>query len=144
MRTSDHAVTLNLKGARAFRAPVCLTIQIKGFKLAAITEQLLGRMPELIARPPRTIRRTQYQITMRNALIAIDGEAVGATHFEVAAAIFGEARPREERMEEKRSAKEVARRARAKGRQLRDGGYRELIRGRVSARAAAVRHSQND
>lgn len=49
-----------------------------------------------MAMKPRWIKRTRSQVLVRDALIAFDGRAAGASHREVAEVIVGHKRVREE------------------------------------------------
>ena len=58
----------------------------------------------------------------------LDASSVGVNRHEIAADMCGRMQARQAWKSGKRWMKELVRRARKKGRQLRDGGYRELIR----------------
>ncbi len=128
LRTPEEAVTLSLTGARVFRGAVRLTFVVKGRRGARSCGDLLARYEDLINFAPGSKKRTQRRIVLRNAVIALDGDIAGVSHFETAAAIFGRERARQAWKSGSRSMKELVRRARKMGRQLRDGGYRKLIR----------------
>lgn len=128
LRTTDKCATLRLTGARAYRGPVRLTFIVAGRKRARALGALLAQFDDVVLGVDTDEKRTAKRIGLRNALIALDGDTAGATHFEIAAVIFGAARARQAWKGASRSMKELVRRARAKGRELRDGGYRELIR----------------
>ena len=128
LRTSDMCATLRLTGARAYRGPVRLTFVVAGRKRARALGALLSHFDDLVSGAPRKQMRTAKRIGLRNALVALDGDMAGASHFEIAAVMFGTARANQAWKSGSRSMKELVRRARAKGRELRDGGYRELIR----------------
>ena len=64
---------------------------------------------------------------MRDALIAVDASAAGASYRGIAVAIIGRQRTAAEWNNSSRSFKERMRRVLAKGRRLRDGGYLQLI-----------------
>lgn len=128
LRTQDRSATLKLTGARAYRGPVRLAFVIDGRKRARTHGTLIALYEDLIAGSPLADKRSLKLTVLRNALIALDGDMAGASHFEIAAAMFGRTNARQAWKSGSRSMKELVRRARAKGRELRDGGYRELIR----------------
>ena len=128
LRTADRSATLKLTGARAYRGPVCLAFIIEGRKRAPSHGGLVARYEDLIAGSPQDDRRSLKLTVLRNAVIALDGDTAGASHFEIAAVMFGRTDARQAWKGGSRWMKEIVRRARKKGRELRDGGYRELIR----------------
>lgn len=76
---------------------------------------------------PRWIRRTRDQELFRDAFVALDGRAAGASHREVAECIVGVKRVQQEWSGRGGSLKERVRRALAKGEELREGGYLKLV-----------------
>jgi len=68
-----------------------------------------------------------YQVLIRDALVAVDGREAGANHREVAEAIFGHKRVREEWSSRGGWLKERMRRALAVGQSLCGGGHWKLI-----------------
>lgn len=65
---------------------------------------------------------------LRHALIALDESMAGKTYRQIAIAIFGEKRVAEDWNGASQFLKDRTRRLVAKGRELRDGGYRDLLR----------------
>ena len=70
---------------------------------------------------------TRHSLALRNALIALDCHDDGLTYFQTAAFIYGEARAREAWDSPSRAMKDEMKRALARGRELRDGGYSTLL-----------------
>ena len=70
---------------------------------------------------------TRSSLAWRNALIAIDAHEAGLNYLETAAIIYGEQRATEAWQSPSRAMKDEMRRALARGRELRDGGYRDLL-----------------
>ena len=70
---------------------------------------------------------TRTSLAWRNALIAMDTHEAGLTYFETAAIIYGEDRATEAWQSSSRAMKDEMRRALARGRELRDGGYSHLL-----------------
>jgi hypothetical protein len=65
---------------------------------------------------------------LRDALIAIDGKCLGASYRDIAIVIYGMERVRAEWVGASRWMKDRVCRAYAKGEELRDGGYLDLLR----------------
>lgn len=126
-RKSDLAVTFRLMGARANIAPVCLTYRSKGNDDARKNGLVQTKLPLLFAQPTRWIIRTRDQLMLRDAVVALDGRQAGASYREIAIAMVGAARAKEAWSSASRALKERVRRARTKGEEMRDGGYRTLI-----------------
>ena len=126
-RKSDQAVTFRLVGARASIAPVCLTYRSVGNDVAHKNGPVQSELPLLFAEPARWIRRTRDRLLLRDAVIALDGRQAGASYREIAIAMVGAARAKEAWSSASRALKEPVRRARTKGEEMRDGGYRTLI-----------------
>ena len=127
IRKSDRAFTFRLVGARASISPVCLTYQSKGNHAAFKNGPLQTELPRLLAGPTRWITRTRERLLLRDALIALDGRQAGASYREIAVAMVGTARAMEAWSSASRALKDRVRRALAKGKELRDGGYLKLI-----------------
>ena len=127
IRTSDRAVTFRLVGARASIAPVCLTYQSKGNDAAIRNGRIQTELPRLLAGPTRWITRTRDRLLLRDALIALDGRQATASYRQIAIAMVGTARAKEAWSSASRALKDRVRRALAKGKELRDGGYLKLI-----------------
>ena len=127
VRKSDQAVTLRLVGARASIAPVCLTYRSEGNDVACKNGPVQAELPRLLAEPARWIIRTRGRLLLRDAMIALDGRRAGASYREIAIAMVGVSRAKEAWSSASRALKERVRRARTKGEEMRDGGYRTLI-----------------
>lgn len=70
---------------------------------------------------------TRHSLALRNALVALDCHDAGKSYFETAAFIYGEARAREAWDSPSRAMKDEMKRALARGRELREGGYSTLL-----------------
>ena len=64
---------------------------------------------------------------LRNALIALDGERAGASRRDIATVIYGAARVDDEWPDRDAPLRHRIKRDLARGRRLRDGGYRQLL-----------------
>lgn len=127
VRTSEQSVTICLIGHRASRAPVSLTFLVPARSAVAEAAALLASLPELMTMRPRWVKRTREQVLIRDAFVAFDGRAAGATHREVAEVIVGSKRVREEWSPRGGWLKERMRRALAKGQELCDGGHWRVV-----------------
>ncbi len=127
VRTTDRALTLRLRGARASDAPVRLTFLVTGLAQGRPAGALLAELPDLLIAEPRRLKRTRRQIFMRDALIALDGRHAGASYQETAAVIYGAKRTKVAWAGRSRAVKDRMCRALKMGNALCDGGYSELI-----------------
>jgi hypothetical protein len=75
------------------------------------------------------VHRSRDRLLFRDALIALDGRRVGASHRDTAEVICGIKRVREDWSSRGGWLKERMRRALARGEELRDGGYRRALEG---------------
>lgn len=71
---------------------------------------------------------TRETTAFRNALIALDCHAAGLTHFDTACVIYGQQAAEEAWSDTGRAMKDEMKRALTRGRELRDGGYRQLLK----------------
>jgi hypothetical protein len=72
---------------------------------------------------------SRNRLVLRNALVALDGRHLGASHRDIAEVILGRERVREAWSGRGGWLKERMRRAVAIGEELRDGGYRRALEG---------------
>ena len=70
---------------------------------------------------------TRHSLALRNALVALDCHDAQLSYFETEGFIYGEERAREAWHSPSRAMKDEMRRALARGRDLRDGGYATLL-----------------
>ena len=127
IRTTDRYICLRLQGDRALDSPVELTLQVQGLAQIRTAARNLAKLAGLNELPVRWPKRSRRQLLMRDALIALDASAAGASYRGIAVAIAGRRRTADEWNSSSRSLKERMRRVLAKGRRLRDGGYLQLI-----------------
>ena len=127
INTTDKALTLRLRGTTALRSPVCLTFQIAGMTALPGAGRALQSLPNLIAGRPRKPNRARRRLLLREALIALDGRAAGATYQDVAVVIAGAETARAAWKNADPLLKDRMRRALKAGMALRNGRYRILI-----------------
>lgn len=70
---------------------------------------------------------SRHSLALRNALVALDCHDAGKSYFDTATFIYGETRAREAWDSPSRAMKDEMKRALARGRELRDGGYASLL-----------------
>jgi hypothetical protein len=126
IRTSRRSLTIQLTGHRASRAPVCLVFQVPAQR-AKEEAVRLAWYPALTAIKPRWMKRTSGQLLVRDALVAVDGRQVGASHREVAEVIVGHKRVREEWSARGGWLKGRMQRALAVGQALCGGGHLRYV-----------------
>ncbi len=127
IRTSRRSLTVQVTGHRASRGPVHLKFVISAQSRVKETAAILASYPDLLTMRSRGVKETSEQMLTRDAFIAFDGRAAGASHREVAEAIHGQKRVREEWSGRGCSMKERMRRALAKGQALCHGGHWKLV-----------------
>jgi hypothetical protein len=127
IRTSRGSLTIKLTGHRACLGPVYLTFQVSARSKVKESAVRLASYPDLMAMKSRWTKRTRSQVLVRDALIAFDGRAAGASHREVAEVIVGHKRVREEWSARGGWLKGRMERALAVGQTLCGGGHRKYI-----------------
>jgi hypothetical protein len=131
MKSDGINVGLAAHGWQVLTRPVTVTFELDAFHdLGTQTEclKLLQRLSEVddstkIGRAPWS-----NDERLRQALIALDGSLAGKTYREIAIMIFGEERVTADWNGASRFMKDRTRRLVAKGLELMNGGYRELLR----------------
>ena len=123
------ALQLLIEGADLLGGPVSLTFITRGIaelgpaidKLSALRRILTGSSQ--IRHPPR--RWSTQSLRLRDALIALDGHAAGASYREIATVIFGKHRVANDWPDP--ALKDRVRRSLRRGQAYTNGGYRTLI-----------------
>lgn len=130
--TATHVV-LHISGPLVTTGPVHIRVLIEGMTALDHTISLLSALSHLVhgSRPSLVIDRPGRveAIKLRDALIAIDGEQMGATRREIATVIYGADRVAEEWNDPSGRLKAVIKRDVLRGRRLVAGGYRQLVAG---------------
>jgi hypothetical protein len=128
IRTSERSLTVRVTGHRANRGPIHLRFVIPAESRVKEAAAILASYPDLLTMRSRWVKKTsERQMLTRDAFIAFDDRAAGASHREVTEAIHGQKRVREEWSGRGCSMKERVRRALAKGQALCHGGHWKLI-----------------
>jgi hypothetical protein len=128
LRGNGATMQLLIEGADIAAGPVALAFAVRG--VGAIRDAcrdlaLLGRILAPAGRVRRIARWTPTTLKLRDALIALDGRAAGASHRDIAVVLHGNAYVAANWMA---GLKERVRRNLARGVALADGGYRALLR----------------
>lgn len=125
-----HGVILQIavEGVDVIQGPVILDfhahsqLRRSGHQLIMMDRFLSGTAPRS---PPKRIWTSQAR-KLRDAIIALDGRAAGASHREVAIVIYGQTKV--EREWAPAGLRDLVRRDLDRGLKLAMGGYRELLR----------------
>jgi len=127
IRTSERSLTVRIAGHHASRGPVHLKFVIPAESRVKEAAAILASYPDLLTMRSRWVKKTSEQMLTRDAFIAFDGHAAGASYREMAEAVHGQKRVREEWSGRGCSMKERMRRALAKGQALCHGGHWKLV-----------------
>ena len=127
LRDSRSSLTLRLHGSRASIGPIAATFLIVANEHARRTVAAVPDATDLLFQAQHTTSRTRERLLLRDALIALDAQCAGASLRQTACLIHGPDVVRRAWRADGGWLKERMRRARAKGVQLRDGGYRQLL-----------------
>ena len=122
IRTSERSLTVRVTGHRASRGPVQLKFVIPAESRVKGTAAILASYPDLLTMRSRWVKKTSEQMLTRD-----DGHAAGASYREMAEAVHGQKRVREEWSGRGCSMKERMRRALAKGQALCHGEHWKLV-----------------
>lgn len=127
LRDANAAVTLKCRGCPLARGPINLTLQNR-LSAPDVYAKAVASLADLLLRPTQDPDYTRTRLLLRDALIAIDGKCLGASYRDIAIIIYGLERVRAEWIGTSRWMKDRICRAYAKGQELRDGGYLNLLR----------------
>jgi len=126
---SERVLTLKLEGSRAALGPVGTTFLLRRIPDPARLASDFATLDALLHMPRSRARGSRNREVLRNALVALDGRHLGASHRDIAEVILGRERVREDWSGRGGWLKERMRRAVAIGERLRDGGYRRALEG---------------
>ena len=129
LRAHGVALQIEIDGADVIRGPVNLVLHAAHQRLRRAGRQLImvdrflsGTAPRS---PPKPIWTSQAR-KLRDAIIALDGRAAGASHREVASVIYGQAKV--ESQWGPAGLRDLVRRDLDRGLKLAMGGYRDVLR----------------
>jgi hypothetical protein len=128
LRANGTAVQLMVEGADVAVGPVTITFLVRG--LGAIREAsdrlaTLRRILSTTFRMPELPRWTATTRKLRNALVALDGRAAGASYREIAIVLYGIDYVE---LNWRTGLKDRMRHHLSRGQALAGGGYRDLLR----------------
>jgi hypothetical protein len=129
VRSLPQVLLLTLTGACALDCALRITFLNHGLDGSARASQAFKELAACISSraPRRPPTWTPRSLSKRNTLIAIDGDAAGATYREIARVIFS-ARYTDAAWRKNQSLKDGVRHALQRGHTMMDGGYRRLLR----------------
>lgn len=129
MKGPGSHVPVEISGLAALSLPFAPVFEVDGlFDLGAQTE-LLKRLHRYAEQAPNPGIRSPFGIDERlhHALIALDESLAGKTYRQIAITIYGEKRVAEDWQGASQYLKDRMRRLVAKGAELMNGGYRDLL-----------------
>jgi hypothetical protein len=123
-------VALEIHGMAVLTRSFAPVFKIDGFADLNAQTDLIKRLGRFAEPAASAARRSPFGIDerLRYALIALDESRAGKTYRQIAIAIFGEKRVAEEWQGPSQFLKDRTRRLVAKGTELMQGGYRDLLR----------------
>lgn len=127
LRDSHAAVTLSCRGCPVARCPINLAL-LNRLSSPDASAKAMASLADLILRPRNAAELTRMRLLRRDGLIALDGKRLGASYRDIAIAIYGLERVKAEWVSASRWMKDYVCRLYAKGKKLRDGGFRDLLR----------------
>ncbi|WP_439620220.1 DNA -binding domain-containing protein [Hyphomonas sp.] len=130
VRGNGHVLQVACSGLSLLSVePVKMKLIIEDVTTLDDTLRLISRAQRVLGNEenPEEPEWTRSSLAWRNALIALDAHEAGLTYFETATIIYGSDRANEAWQSASRAMKDEMRRALARGRELRDGGYRDLL-----------------
>jgi hypothetical protein len=130
LRGNGHVLQVACSGLSLLSVePVRMKLIIDNVSNLDDTLKVIGKAQRILGKddPADGSDWTRTSLAWRNALIALDAHDAGLTYLETAAIIYGADRANEAWQSASRAMKDEMRRALARGRELRDGGYRDLL-----------------
>lgn len=131
LRASGFNVGVVASGWHVLTRPAAMTFEFDGFDALAARIECLRLMQRLAEPGAHASAGRSSWIANRkllHALLALDGSLGGRSYREIAVLIFGHHRVTEDWTAASRFLKDRTRRLVAKGHQLMNGGYRDLLR----------------
>lgn len=131
LSSPQQRVQLVVTGVLVTSSPVVLDFETRGVRnlrraasdFTVLTQLLVDQTPHPVDDRPRLVERRE----LRDALIALDGKAIGASHRDIAQITYGAQRTAAEWGESDSSMRQKIKRDLARGRRLMTGGYRDLL-----------------
>ena len=129
LRANSSVLQLLVQGADIAVAPVAITFLVRGLGVIADAAAQLATLRRILSPARQRVgtgpRWTATTLKLRDALVAVDGRAAGASYREIAVVLHGDAYVERNW---KTGLKARMRRHFARGLELSGGRYRELLR----------------
>lgn len=127
--SDQRTLSLILDGASVAIAPAHVVFHVEGFGHLEHTRDGLAALSEFLhsTKQRENPKWTATCLSLRDALVALDGYGVGASYRDIATVIFGSERIKEAWRSESTALKDRIRRALKRGLALSAGGYREFL-----------------
>jgi hypothetical protein len=128
VRSSHRILEMSLSGACALDPELRITFETHGLNGSAHASRVFKELALFVSgrSPGPEPAWTARSLSTRNALIALDGDAAGASYREIARVMFGAAYS-DGTWRKKPSLKDGVRHALQRGRAMMAGGYRRLL-----------------
>ena len=129
LKSRRQSLLLAVTGTATLAGPARITFLSRGCEGAARAPRAFAAFNACLSPPPKTAdaKWTTTLLRRRNALIALDGDAAGASYREIATVIFGDKDTTQSWRSLNNPLKDQVRRALRRGKALIAGGYRMLL-----------------
>jgi hypothetical protein len=130
LKSRRQSLILAVTGTANLDAPACITFLTHGCGGAARAPRLFAAFNACLSPPPKmaSSKCTTTELRRRNALIALDGDAAGASYRETSTVMFGAKETDKSWRSLNNPRKDQVRRALQRGEALIAGGYRKLLK----------------
>ena len=132
LKSPDDHATVHVTGSLAPAGPVRIKFESVGVDALSIHRDTFSVLTHLLHPDPALLTSPEdwpvERLELRDSLIALDGKAAGATHWEIATVILGSARVDSEWPDLEAPIRYKIKRDLARGRRLMNGGYRDLLK----------------
>ena len=125
---SGHGVQLAVSGASLLEPVYLLADSVLGRREAKLRIEALRRYNDFIAGAPPQPPAYEQTERLRNVLQALHGSLAGASHRDIAVALFGAERVKADWNDPGENLRDCVRRAVKRGRDLMNGGYLKFLR----------------
>lgn len=127
LKGMDSYVVVKINGLPALASPLSVVFELEDLDDLGGQTECLKTLQRFMQPMTRQCAPFGTDDRLRHALIALDGASSGMTYRQIATVIFGEKQVAEEWSGGSQFMKDRTRRLVAKGRELMQGGYRDLL-----------------
>ena len=128
IRSAQESARLSMRGQSILFGNRRCVFHIDGLSKVASVAETLGILNKLRNRTaPSACHPSQFELHLRNYLVALDGHLAGRSYRDIAEVVYGSERVKNVWTTETRFLKETVRRAVRRGFKLMDGEYRTLL-----------------